>query len=160
MEKLGKPHVLEATQKNPAMSWKRLESDLNCLWLKCHGSGMRLTCRSKDRNRLDDKVDEIVLQSAVLQWVQNKVKQVLGKGVITGNERQHEEPRLYNIIWEDYLCSNILNPETDCILTPKHTVTVAVQHTVVYVAFNLLKLAVTSYQYLETYYKSKCIVTY
>lgn len=125
LEKLGKPHALEANQENPAVFWKALESKLNFLSVKCHCSGMRSICRSKEGNGLDDKVDETVLQSAVLQWVQNKVEQVLRKGVFTGNERQYEEPRLYNIIWEDCLCSSILNPETDCLLTGEHPVTAA-----------------------------------
>lgn len=108
------------------MFWKGLESDRNFLPVKCCGSGLRLIHRSKERNRLDDKVDETVLQASVLQRVQNKVTQALRKGVFTGNERQYEEPRLCNMIWEDYLCSDILNPETDCILTPERTVTAAV----------------------------------
>lgn len=128
LEKLGKPHALEATQENPAMFWKGLESDRNFLAVKCRGSGMRSIGRSKERNRLDDKVDETVLQSAALQWVQNKAKQALRKWVFTGSERQYEEPRLYNMIWEDSLCSNVLNPETDCILTPECTVTAAVAY--------------------------------
>ena len=112
LEKLGKPLALAATQVVPAGSkWKGLESHLIFVLVKCWGLGTRLPCRSKERKHLDRKVDETVLQSAVLQWVQNKAKQVLRKGVFTGKERQYEEPRLYNMIWEDDLCSSILNPE-------------------------------------------------
>lgn len=112
LEKLGKPLALAATQVVPAGSkWKGLESDLIFVLVKRWGLGTRLPCRSKEGKHLDRKVDETVLQSAVLQWVQNKVKQALRKGVFTGKERQYEEPRLYNMIWEDYLCSSILNPE-------------------------------------------------
>ena len=125
LEKLGKPQALGATQENPARLWKRLESNLNLL-VKWHSSGMRSTRRSKQRNCLDHKVAETVLQSAVLQWVQNKVKQGLRKGVFTGNDRQYEEPTLYNFIWEDHLCSKTLHPEIDCILTPEHTATATV----------------------------------
>ena len=112
LEKLGKPLALAATQVVPAGSkWKGLQSDLIFVLVKCWGLGTRLPCRSTEGKHLDRKVDETALQSAVLQWVQIKVKQVLRKGVFTGKERQYEEPRLCNIIWEDHLCSSILNPE-------------------------------------------------
>lgn len=87
LKRLGKPRVLEQTQENSATFWKALESDLNFLTVTCCGCGMRPICKSKEINCLDDKVHETVLQSAVLHWVQNKIKQVWMKGVFTGNER-------------------------------------------------------------------------
>lgn len=64
---------------------------------------------------------------------------------------------LFGII-PTYLCSNVLNPETDSNCCSG--ILVQCQHTAVCVAFNLLKLTVTSYQYLEMSHKSKCVVTY
>lgn len=145
---------------------KGLESAGKSLPGKQWGSGMRPLCWSQKRSCLEDKVDEPVLQSPVLQ---NKGKQGLREEIFTSTERQDEEPRLHNVLWEDHLCSNILNPETDPILTPKHTVTavpVTPEHTVTSVlrqrtvisgAFHLLKPSGASDHYSEIcYYKSKC----
>lgn len=103
LEKPWKLHTLEAAQEEPATAWKELEPDLSFLSEKGRGCGMRSMCRSEQRNRPDEKVEDTVLQPAVLQWAQNNAKRGLRKGVFTGSDRQRAEPRLSGVIWEGCL---------------------------------------------------------